>query len=109
MLTWEIIGIVFVVAFGSLIVGRRLRANVFPVLLVAGIAGVAVAVTAVRVQQYWDQQTPSDVVGASQTATDAPAALPPAVDQTWQTSAPMVKPPTGAAAPPAAPNPEFNR
>ncbi len=109
MLTWEIIGIVFVVALGALVVGRRRRANVFSVLLVAGIAAVAVAVTVVRVQQYWDRQAPSEIAGVSQPAGDAPATLPPASNQTWRTSSPMVKPPTGAAAPPTARNPEFNR
>ena len=109
MLTWVIIGIVFVVAFGALVVGRRLRANAFSVLLVAGIVGMAVAVTVVRVQQYRDQQAPNEVVGADQPAVDAPATLLPASDQTWRTSSPMVKPPAGAAAPSVAQNPEFNR
>jgi hypothetical protein len=110
MLTWEILGIVFVVAFGALIVGRRLRANVFSVLLVVGIAALAVAVTVVRVHQYRDQEAASG--GVSQPGVEAPeAAAPPAAPTPsgWQTMSPMVKPPTGAAAPPAARHPELNR
>ena len=110
MLTWEIIGIVFVVAFGTLIVGRRLRANVFSVLLVLGIAALGTAVTVVRVQQYRHQQSSIGTVRASQPAPDfvaTPAA--PRSPQSWQTISPMVRPPTGAAAPPAAQNPASNR
>jgi len=108
MLTWTVIGIVFIVAFGALIVGRRLRANVFSVLLVTGIAVLAVAVTVTQVQQYRHHQASSSGVGTSQPATDVPAP-PPSTGQSWQTMPPMVKPPTGAAAPPAAQNPELGR
>ncbi len=110
MLTWEIIGVVFVVAFGTLIVGRRLRANVFPVLLVAGIAALGAAVTVVQVQQYRSQQASSSALGESPPAPDvaaAPAAA--ASQQAWPAISPMVQPPTGAAAPAAARNPDFNR
>jgi thiol:disulfide interchange protein len=105
MLTWEILGVVFVVALGALIVGRRLRANVFSVLLVAGIVALAVAVTVVQVQQYWTQRAPVSAVAVSQPATGVRAIQPPAADRSWSTSAPMITPPTGSAAPPAARNP----
>jgi hypothetical protein len=99
------LSIVAVVLLGGLAIGPRwFHADLFYVLFVAAVATLAIAVTLVRIAEY--RQIALDAAAAAHSAatapisppfTEPPAARPPVF--------PMMNPGAGAAAPPAARNP----
>lgn len=116
MSTTIMIGIVVGLVLATVIFALRRRTeDIMPVLLVIGVAGVAIAVTVVRVQQYRDQQAAAAAANES-VAVNAPASAaqggPPAMTNgpprepiAVPVPPPGMHPATGGAAPPAAPNP----
>ena len=90
--------------------GTDVMAGVF----ILAVAGLAVAVTALRVQQYRDDQAKANAATEAMTASAAPTAPagppaptngPPVQPVNVPLLAPTVRGPTGYAAPPAAENP----
>ncbi len=102
------IGIALGAMFGALIIvwQRRYR-DLFAVLFVAGIAALAVAVTIVQVEQYRAQKAVNDAAVQSEkvTASGMVAGPPPQPPVALPSRPPMVRGPTGSAAPPAVENP----
>ena len=98
---------------------RERRSDVMAGLFIVAVAGLAVVVTAVRVQQYRDEQAKANAATEALTASagPAPAAAPGVAGPPALTNGPPVQPvnvpvlaptvrgPTGYAAPPAAENP----
>jgi thiol:disulfide interchange protein len=107
-----IIGIGLVAVFGGalIIAWRRRDRNLFSVLFVVGIAALAAAVTIVRVDQYQAQKAEASQVAKSQPAQPM-AASGSSVEPTAKPPIglpilpPMVRGPSGAAAPPAVHSP----
>ena len=103
-----IIGLAIGMVLGGLIIALRNRRNdVFSGLLVVGIVGIAIAVTIVRVQQYRDQKAASATVAQAQPvdAIGTPTAPPAPPPVGFPRLAPLVRGPSGSAAPPVAVNP----
>ena len=98
-----VLGIAIGIALAVLLVGFRTRYHdLFPALLVAGIAGLAIVVTILRVDQYWSSPQPATATteayapayggGKPQSRPEPPTGL--------RSFGPMVRGPTGGAAPP---------
>ena len=105
-----IIGIALGVLFGALIIlWRRQYRDLFAVFLVVSILALAVVVTIYQVDQYWAQRAEQAQIAQSQPASpppsgssmEAPAKPPIGVP----ILPPMVRGPSGAAAPPAVHSP----
>lgn len=111
MPVWIIVGLVIVIAAAGLLYRyRAYSSEVMSILLVAGIAGLATAVTFVRVQQYHTQQqaTAEATAALSPNVEPAPPPLtngPPREPVNERVYAPNERPISGGAAPPAAHNP----
>lgn len=110
MSTTVIIGVALgILAAGMLIAMRNRYRDLFSAIFVFGIAALAVAVTIIRVQDYRENQAAvANSAGQNQqvSANGAPAGPPPQAPVIVPTPAsPMMRGPTGGAAPEAAQNP----
>jgi len=107
-----IIGIALGVLLAAAIILLRNRPrDVFAVILVAGIAALAIAVNIDRVQQYWQQAGTAAAAAQKQpeVAVNGMPTTPPAPPPVAVPVAPLIKGPTGGAAPEAAQNPYLRR
>jgi hypothetical protein len=104
-----IIGIVIGLLLGGVaLVWRQRYRDVFGALLVLGIAALAVAVTMYQVEQYRDEKSAVQTSAGAEPATpsaDGPSGPPPRPLVNIPSPPPLMRGPTGSAAPPAVENP----
>jgi hypothetical protein len=111
-----VIAIILGVALAGLLVAFRSRyRDLFSVAFVLGVAALAVAITILRIDQYRSDQAAATAFATRSAPPSIPAAAPvppgpqPQAPISLPSYGPMVRPPTGGAAPAAVPNPYTGR